>query len=148
MLRQACPPPKRRGHAKAALDKTISPMTRGLIAVGLFLLVKASFAQVEKKQRPNQNPKTMETMIKVAVWDTYVKREDGRLMHFDIVVPENTEKEKVFSYGTEYLRAKGIKGVQVTNRESRYCHSEMAKPEVQKAILEKGYYIFEMENCD
>lgn len=43
--------------------------------------------------------------MKVAVWDTYVKRKDGRKMHFDIIVPEDINNEEiVYSYGMEYLK--------------------------------------------
>jgi len=29
-----------------------------------------------------------QTEMKVAVWDTYVTKKDGSVMHFDIIVPE------------------------------------------------------------
>ena len=32
--------------------------------------------------------------MKVSVWDTYVKREDGKLMHFDILVSDTLNDEK------------------------------------------------------
>ena len=33
--------------------------------------------------------------MKVSVWDTYVKREEGKLMHFDILVPDALNDEKI-----------------------------------------------------
>ncbi len=45
--------------------------------------------------------------MKVAVWDTYVEREDGNIMHFDILVPiEVTDEPTIFSYGMDYLKIK------------------------------------------
>ena len=35
-------------------------------------------------------------MMKVAVWDTYVKRMDGKTMHFAILVLQELEDEKNF----------------------------------------------------
>ncbi len=87
--------------------------------------------------------------MKTAVWDTYVKREDGRMMHFDIIVPEELkDEEKIFSFGKEYLKEKNEKYEEFGAKESKFCHIESAKPEVQDIINKKGYYIVEMENCD
>jgi hypothetical protein len=86
--------------------------------------------------------------MEVAVWDTYVKRKDGRVMHFDIIVEANTPKEKVFEYGKEYLKSKGEEKQKLTSRECKFCHVEEASKEIEKSIKEKGYYIYEIENCD
>ena len=37
------------------------------------------------------------------VYDTYVNKEDGKLMHFDIIVPTETDFEMVLSFGKRYL---------------------------------------------
>jgi hypothetical protein len=38
--------------------------------------------------------------MKIAVWDTYVTRKDGKIMHFDILVDENVnDAEQVYEYG-------------------------------------------------
>ncbi|HAI19502.1 MAG TPA: DUF2024 domain-containing protein, partial [Xanthomarina gelatinilytica] len=43
--------------------------------------------------------------MKVSVWDTYVQREDGEIMHFDILVPNLvTNEETIFNYGRTYLK--------------------------------------------
>ena len=44
-----------------------------------------------------------EIKMKVAVWDTYVKREDGNIMHFDILVPDyETNEQTIFNFGKDY----------------------------------------------
>lgn len=86
--------------------------------------------------------------MKVAVWDTYVTREDGRLMHFDIIVPEEIkDPELIYRYGSEYLQSKKTGALEITSKECRFCHIEHLKPEWEGTILKKGYYIYEMENC-
>ena len=43
--------------------------------------------------------------MKVAVWDTYVDKRDGSVMHFDIIAPvETDDKEQIYNYGREYLK--------------------------------------------
>ncbi|WP_350289298.1 DUF2024 family protein [uncultured Croceitalea sp.] len=87
--------------------------------------------------------------MKVAVWDTYVNREDGTIMHFDILVPDNlTNKETIFNFGINYLRTKSFKTGQLTSNECRLCHIEQATEEIVSSIANKGYFIIEMENCN
>ena len=87
--------------------------------------------------------------MQVAVWDTYVTRKDGKVMHFDIIVPDDLEDEnKIYNFGKEYLKTKGQEGQPLTSEESKYCHTEKIKPQWIADIREKGYYIYEMENCD
>lgn len=87
--------------------------------------------------------------MKVSVWDTYVKRDDNRIMHFDILVPSNlTDEDKIFLYGTNYLKSKAIEGKKLTTKECRFCHIANASNEVIASIEQKGYFIIEMENCN
>ncbi len=130
-----------------SLGKRAGVLSGLMLVLGAWFSIMPAFSQIQK-QVPSLPKTEKEVPMKVAVWDTYVKRPDGRIMHFDIIVPDGTPQEKVYSFGLEYLRSKGLSKSTLTQKESRYCHSEMARSEVQKAISEKGYYIFEMENCD
>ncbi len=90
----------------------------------------------------------IEYLMKVAVWDTYVKKEDGDVMHFDIIVPESLKTDEiVFNYGREYLIAKGIEKVVLTSNECEFCHIEDASAEIVQDIKLKGYHIVELKNC-
>ena len=87
--------------------------------------------------------------MKVAVWDTYVKREDGNIMHFDILVPDNiTNEQTIFNYGKDYLNTKTFKTIQFTANECHLCHIEQATEEIVLAIEKKGYCIIEMVKCN
>lgn len=86
--------------------------------------------------------------MEVSVWDTYVPKKDGSIMHFDIIVPHSLKDEtKIYTFGKDYLQSKEQAGQPLTAKECRYCHIEAATEEMGKAIAEKGYYIVEMENC-
>lgn len=86
--------------------------------------------------------------MKISVWDTYVERNDGKIMHFDILVPSSlTDESQIFSFGKHYLQEKRFKTGQLTAAECRFCHIEQATDEVLQAIAQKGYFIIEMENC-
>lgn len=86
--------------------------------------------------------------MKVSVFDTYVRRADGRIMHFDILVPD-TQKDLavVHGYGREFLKSKGEAAAVLGTRECRFCHVEHATAAMEKSIQERGYFIIEMENC-
>ncbi|QOI97568.1 MAG: DUF2024 family protein [Flammeovirgaceae bacterium] len=87
--------------------------------------------------------------MEVAVWDTWVKRSDGRLMNFDIIVPRTfTDATKIFSFGTEYLASKGMQGKLLSSAECRFCHVQVALPEWISQIKELGYYICELQGCE
>ncbi len=87
--------------------------------------------------------------MNVSVWDTYVTRNDGRIMHFDILVPDHvTDENTVFEYGKDYLQKKSISNSTLTTKECRFCHIEKATPAMISQIELKGYDIIEMENCD
>ncbi len=87
--------------------------------------------------------------FKVAVWDTYVTRDDGRIMHFDIIVPaEMKDTSIIHGYGWQYLNEKKLGHRPLTARECRFCHIEIVRSAWANDIRRRGYYIYEMENCD
>lgn len=87
--------------------------------------------------------------MKISVWDTYVQREDGSTMHFDILVPsELNDEQTIFNFGLSYLKTKPFKTKQLTAKECNFCHVESATEQMIAAIAEKGYTIIEMENCN
>ena len=87
--------------------------------------------------------------MQVAVWDTYVTKKDGEVMHFDIIAPADViDADKIYEYGKEYLKTKGQEGQKLSSKECTFCHIEVLKPENEAEILQKGYYILEMENCN
>ncbi len=77
------------------------------------------------------------------------KRQDGLIMHFDIVVDSKlTDKTKVFDFGRDYLKSKSFKSKELTSKECVFCHIEEAIELMENEIISKGYYIIEMENCN
>ena len=86
--------------------------------------------------------------MRVAVWDTYVKRADGKVMHFDILAPSTiTNANAIYNYGHQYLSTKPFETQDLTSEECRLCHMETAPEPIEETIRKKGYYIIEMENC-
>lgn len=87
--------------------------------------------------------------MKIAVWDTYVTKKNGSIMHFDILAPEIIkDAEVIHTYGKEYLKSKGQEEQPLTAKECRFCHLEALRPSWEEDIKKQGYYIIEMENCD
>lgn len=86
--------------------------------------------------------------MRVAVWDTYVQRVDGKVMHFDILAPSTiTNAHAIYDYGHQYLATKSFDTQNLTSKECRLCHIEIAPEAVEEKIRKDGYYIIEMENC-
>ncbi|UOQ69650.1 DUF2024 family protein [Hymenobacter volaticus] len=86
--------------------------------------------------------------MEVAVYDTYVPKKDGSIMHFDILVPDETaSKEQVYQFGRHYLASKGQQGQPLTAKECHFCHIEEPTQEIWDVISAQGYYIIEMQGC-
>lgn len=86
--------------------------------------------------------------MKVAVWDTYVTKPDGVTMNFDIIVPESeTDAEVIYRYGSEYLKSKALPDHPLTSSHCAFCHIETATDIMLESIMQKGYYILEIKNC-
>lgn len=86
--------------------------------------------------------------MEVAVWDTFVTRKKGNIMHFDIIVPSPTkDSEIIYQYGLNYLKEKGEENRPLTSKECTFCHNEKVKPAWEQNLKTKGYYIVELENC-
>lgn len=87
--------------------------------------------------------------MQVAVWDTYVTKEDGTIMHFDIIVPNTVDdKAKIFTFGKEYLASKNQVSQSLSSKECRFCHIQQAPETMVEEIKRNGYFIYEMENCN
>lgn len=90
-----------------------------------------------------------QSKMQVAVWDTYVTKKDGSVMHFDIIAPaEVRDTTVIYGYGKDYLKSKGQAGQPLTSKECRFCHVRTLQPQWEADIKSKGYFILEMENCD
>lgn len=85
--------------------------------------------------------------MECAVYDTYVTKKDGKIMHFDVIVEANTPHEKAIDYGKEFLEQVGQGGQKMTQEECQFCHIQESPPMVAKDIENKGYFIQKMEGC-
>ncbi|MBA3750119.1 MAG: DUF2024 family protein [Nitrosopumilus sp.] len=85
--------------------------------------------------------------MECAVYDTYVTKKDGRIMHFDVIVEANTPHEKAIEYGKEFLEKAEQGGQKMTQEECQFCHIQEAPLMVEKSISDSGYYIQKMEGC-
>lgn len=87
--------------------------------------------------------------MKVSVFDTYVSKKNGAIMHFDILVPSDLKDEdKIHAFGRLYLAQKGQEGQPLTTSECRFCHIEEADDNVVADITRQGYSIIEMQGCN
>jgi cytochrome c5 len=86
-------------------------------------------------------------IMQCAVYDTYVTKKDGRLMHFDVIVESSTPHEKAVQYGKEYLKSAGQEGQKISQEECQFCHVQEAPKIVEDSINQNGYFIQKMEGC-
>ncbi len=85
--------------------------------------------------------------MQCAVYNTYVNKKEGGLMHFDVIVPHDTHPDTVLVFGRQYLESKGQAGQALTTQECSFCHIQEDTREVEEAIVNKGFFIYEMQGC-
>ena len=85
--------------------------------------------------------------MECAVYDAYVKKRYGKMMHFDVIVSEDTTHEKAIEYGKEYIERAGQEGQRFSQEECQFCHIQKAPQFVENSIRERGYWIQKMEGC-
>lgn len=85
--------------------------------------------------------------MKMDVFDTYAQVKAGQVLHFDVLVPVATAKEKVMIYAGLFLTSIGCPEAHVASVRCNFCHSEMAAAHVSDTIKKDGYFILQMEGC-
>lgn len=89
--------------------------------------------------------------MKVAIWNTYVKRKDAvKEMQFDIVVPKTmNDLQTIIEFGLEYIRTKPFETWGLSSSECDSCKvDEENQDKIVYEITKKGYAILELENCN
>lgn len=88
-------------------------------------------------------------IMKIQVYDTYVKRKDGKTMHFDVFLDDSVgDERKALDAAKKYLIFVGETEATITSKECNYCHIQEATDEQVKAIDVDGYFIYKMSvNC-
>jgi hypothetical protein len=88
-----------------------------------------------------------EYMSQIYVFDTYAKTAAGRIMHFDVVLPEK-DHARALEYARRWLKSIGEENAVVNAESCCYCHSEPGAPaEMQEQIQARGYAIYKLEGC-
>lgn len=85
--------------------------------------------------------------MKIDVFDTYVTVNGREQMHFDVLVKSGVTQETAQQYAHEWLNTIGVMAESLQQQSCRFCHSEMANPEVDLLIERQGYAILQMEGC-
>jgi hypothetical protein len=84
--------------------------------------------------------------MKAAVWDSYLKKDNGNVLHFDVVVPDSSsETAIVYKFADEYLKSKCIDGAEINVKNCQFCHIESMTDKMRFDIESKGFHIIEMD---
>lgn len=85
--------------------------------------------------------------MKIDVYDSYANCIDGRTLHFDVLVRADENADTALHYGKSWLTQIGESPLGLSQSQCRFCHSEIANPEIQHAIETTGFFIIQMEGC-
>lgn len=86
-------------------------------------------------------------MNEIHIFDTFARTATGRIMHFDVVLPENDPAQALWA-ARDWLLSIGESGAIVNAENCAYCHSEPdAPPGMLGEITARGYAIYRLEGC-
>lgn len=85
--------------------------------------------------------------MEVDVYDTYAKSHEGRVLHFDVLVPRGVSGDKALFFAKKWLEEIGENAEGLDQSRCQFCHSEKAHIRVEKDIQNQGYHILQMEGC-
>ncbi len=86
-------------------------------------------------------------MAQIHVFDTYATAQKGRIMHFDVILPDK-DPARALACARDWLKSIGEEDASLTQERCCYCHSENDAPqEIQSKIAEQGYAIYPLEGC-
>ena len=92
----------------------------------------------------DSQPRTQQPMH---VFDVYARSEQGRILHFDVILPVN-DPELALASARTWLQSIGHENASVQAENCAFCHTEAeTPPQFEEEIRERGYAIYKMEGC-
>lgn len=85
--------------------------------------------------------------MKLDIYNTHAVHRDGKVMHFDVLLPEGGNESIAKTFALQWLKSIGIPSENISLNNCQFCHSQQANPEIEQAISFQGYAIFQMEGC-
>lgn len=85
--------------------------------------------------------------MKIDVYDTYATSKAGKIIHFDVLLPNGEGKEKAVEYARNFLEEIGESADSLKQEKCNFCHSENADAQLKEYINKYGHFILQMEGC-
>jgi hypothetical protein len=85
--------------------------------------------------------------MRINVYDTYSKSRNGRIIHFDVLLPEGGTKEIALKFAREFLKEIGEPEEMLKQERCNFCHSQEAPADIKDFIEQSGHFILQMEGC-
>lgn len=83
----------------------------------------------------------------IDVYDTYSKSRNGRIIHFDVLLPSGGTKETALKFAREFLKEIGEPLELLKQERCNFCHSQDASEAIKDFIEKHGHFILQMEGC-
>lgn len=80
------------------------------------------------------------------VFDTFATTQNGRIMHFDVVIDELDQK-KALSAAQDWLVSIGEVETTVRSHSCTFCHTVSNHHDLNELVERKGYAIIKLEGC-
>lgn len=81
------------------------------------------------------------------VFDSYATGRNGKLLHFDVLVPSGTSPETALAAGRAFLEGLGESPDGLQQSRCNFCHVETVPSEVETVIRTEGHFILPLDGC-
>jgi hypothetical protein len=85
--------------------------------------------------------------MKIDVFDTYAHTDAGKVLHFDVLMPNGSTQESAIAHANSFLASIGVTQAKIKSLRCNFCHSEPANDTMKQSIDTHGYFILQMEGC-
>ncbi|MCE2595055.1 DUF2024 family protein [Motilimonas cestriensis] len=84
--------------------------------------------------------------MKLHVFDTFAYSPSGKIIHFDVLIPEKNELQAQ-QYALQWLASIGEPEATIKPSGCLFCHTSASLPQFADDVLKTGFAIYKLEGC-
>ena len=84
--------------------------------------------------------------MKLHVFDTFAYSQSGKIIHFDVLIPELNEA-LAHKFALQWLASIGEPHAVIKPSGCTFCHSSSRFPQFADDVINQGFAIYKLEGC-
>ncbi|MCE2572969.1 DUF2024 family protein [Motilimonas eburnea] len=84
--------------------------------------------------------------MKLHVFDTFAYSPSGKIIHFDVLIPEMNES-LAHKFALQWLASIGEPNATIRPTGCTFCHTAANLPQFADEVTQQGFAIYKLEGC-